>query len=83
MAGRRFAAKDMIFAPGDPDDQAYLLLEGTVRLYKIYCEYSRIERDQGTGTIPRGLIRMISGDETYRRTNKKARGLGLLSRSID
>src|SRR3712207_3562014 len=36
---RRFPAKDMIFAPGDPDDQLYFLLEGTVRLYKIYGEY--------------------------------------------
>ena len=29
---RRFQAKDMIFTPGDPDDQLYFLLEGTVRL---------------------------------------------------
>ena len=28
--------KDLIFAPGDPDGQLYFLLEGTVRLYKIY-----------------------------------------------
>ena len=39
VAERRFAAKDMIFAPGEPDDQVYFLLEGTVRLYKIYGEY--------------------------------------------
>jgi len=39
VAERRFAAKDMIFAPGDPDNQLYFLLEGTVRLYKIYGEY--------------------------------------------
>jgi len=39
VAERRFAAKDMIFAPGDPDDQLYFLLEGTVRLYKIYGQY--------------------------------------------
>ncbi len=36
---RRFAPKDMIFAPGDPDDQLYFLFEGTVRLYKIYGGY--------------------------------------------
>jgi CRP-like cAMP-binding protein len=36
---RRFAARDTIFAPGDPDDQLYFLLEGTVRLYRIYGEY--------------------------------------------
>jgi CRP/FNR family transcriptional regulator, global nitrogen regulator len=39
VAERRLAAKDMIFAPGDPNDQVYFLLEGTVRLYKIYGEY--------------------------------------------
>jgi CRP/FNR family transcriptional regulator, global nitrogen regulator len=36
---RRFDPKDTIFAPGDPDDQLYFLLSGTVRLYKIYGEY--------------------------------------------
>ena len=36
---RRFAARDTIFAPGDPDDQLYFLVEGTVRLYRIYGEY--------------------------------------------
>ena len=39
VADRRFTDKDLIFAPGDPDDQVYFLLEGTVRLYKIYGEY--------------------------------------------
>jgi CRP/FNR family transcriptional regulator, global nitrogen regulator len=39
VAERRFGAKDLIFAPGDPDGQLYFLLEGTVRLYKIYGEY--------------------------------------------
>src|SRR5918998_377395 len=29
---RRFSPKDTIFAPGDPDDQLYFLLSGTVRL---------------------------------------------------
>src|SRR5918998_4955439 len=36
---RRFRAKDIIFTPGDPDDQLYFLQEGTVRLYKIYGDY--------------------------------------------
>ena len=36
---RRFKAKDTIFTPGDPDDQLYFLLKGTVRLYKIYGDY--------------------------------------------
>ena len=39
VAERRFGAKDLIFAPGDPDGQLYFLLEGTVRLYKIYGEH--------------------------------------------
>src|SRR5919199_6504738 len=33
---RRFGPKDTIFTPGDPDDQLYFLLSGTVRLYKLY-----------------------------------------------
>ncbi len=36
---RRFAPKDIIFTPGDPDDQLYFLLSGTVRLYMIYGDY--------------------------------------------
>jgi CRP/FNR family transcriptional regulator len=39
VAERRFGAKDLIFAPGDPDGQLYFLLEGTVRLYKTYGAY--------------------------------------------
>ena len=38
-AERRFQAKDVIFAPGDPDDRLYFLFEGTVRLYRIYGDY--------------------------------------------
>jgi CRP-like cAMP-binding protein len=36
VAERRFGTRDVIFAPGDPDGQLFFLLEGTVRLYKIY-----------------------------------------------
>lgn len=36
---RRYRAKDIIFAPGDPDDQLYFLLKGTIRLYKLYGAY--------------------------------------------
>src|SRR5215216_6175468 len=39
VAERHFSAKDLIFAPGDPGGQLYFLLEGTVRLYKIYGAY--------------------------------------------
>ena len=36
---RRHGPKDVIFAPGDPDDQLYFLLSGAVRLYKLYGDY--------------------------------------------
>jgi CRP-like cAMP-binding protein len=39
VAERHFCARDLIFAPGDPDGQLYFLLEGTVRLYTIYGQY--------------------------------------------
>src|SRR5215210_2492598 len=42
VAQRRFKAKDIIFAPGDPDEQLYFLLKGTVRLYKIYGDYKEV-----------------------------------------
>ena len=36
VAERRLGTRDVIFVPGDPDGQLYFVLEGTVRLYKIY-----------------------------------------------
>ena len=36
---RRFKAKEIIFSPGDPDEQLYFLLKGSVRLYKLYGDY--------------------------------------------
>ena len=39
VSERHLCAKELVFAPGDPDGQLYFLLEGTVRLYKIYGEY--------------------------------------------
>jgi CRP/FNR family transcriptional regulator len=39
VAERRFGARDIIYAPGDPDGQLHFLLEGMVRLYKIYGQY--------------------------------------------
>jgi CRP/FNR family transcriptional regulator len=36
---RKFGPKDVIFTPGDPDDQLYFVLSGTIRLYKIYGDY--------------------------------------------
>ena len=39
VAERRIKAKDTIFTPGDPDDQLFFVLEGRIRLYKIYGDY--------------------------------------------
>jgi CRP-like cAMP-binding protein len=39
VSERRFGPKDTIFVPGDPDGQLYFLLEGTVRLYRLYGDY--------------------------------------------
>jgi CRP/FNR family transcriptional regulator len=39
VAERHFGPTDLIFAPGDPGGHLYFLLEGTVRLYKIYGDY--------------------------------------------
>jgi len=39
VAERRFEARDVIFTPGDPDGQLYFLLDGAVRLYKLYGDY--------------------------------------------
>ena len=39
VAERRYAAKDTLFAPADPGSQLYFLLDGTVRLYRIYAGY--------------------------------------------
>ena len=35
VAERRFRPKDTIFTPADPDDQLNLVLQGTIRLYRI------------------------------------------------
>ncbi|MDQ4127158.1 MAG: Crp/Fnr family transcriptional regulator [Actinomycetota bacterium] len=39
VAERRYGARDQIFAPGDPDGHLYFLVEGTVRLYRLYGGY--------------------------------------------
>ena len=41
-AEHRFGQSGLIFAPGDPDDQLYFLLEGTVRLYKSRGGYKEV-----------------------------------------
>ena len=64
-AERAFRAKDLIFAPGDPDGQLYFLLEGTVRLYKIYGEYK-----EATVALlkDRGVFGEVGLDEGSRQT---------------
>ena len=49
---RRFRVKDEIFSPGDPDDRLYFLLEGMVRLYKIYGEY----KEATTALLRKGSV---------------------------
>lgn len=36
---RKFGRGEMIFTPGDPDEQLYFLRSGTVRVYKTYGDY--------------------------------------------
>jgi CRP/FNR family transcriptional regulator len=61
LAERRFGARDTIFAPGDPDGQLYFLLEGTVRLYKIYGDYKEatIALLRDTGVF--GKLSLVEG----------------------
>jgi CRP/FNR family transcriptional regulator len=58
---RRFSPKDTIFTPGDPDDQLYFLLSGTVRLYKIYGDYKEattaLLKDEGVF----GKLNLVEG----------------------
>jgi CRP-like cAMP-binding protein len=60
VAERHFGARDLIFAPGDPDGQLYFLLEGTVRLYTIYGQY----KEATTALLKdRGVFGELSLDE--------------------
>src|SRR3989337_4176956 len=71
---RRFRAKDVIFTPGDPDDQLYFLLEGTVRLYKIYGDYKEattaLLRDGGVF----GKLNLVEGRWQERLAPGRAHG---------
>ena len=60
VAERHFGARDLIFAPGDPDGQLYFVLEGTVRLYTIYGQY----KEATTALLnDRGIFGELSLDE--------------------
>lgn len=39
ISERRFSRGEMIFTPGDPDEQLYFVLSGTVRVYKTYGDF--------------------------------------------
>ncbi|MDQ4062343.1 MAG: Crp/Fnr family transcriptional regulator [Actinomycetota bacterium] len=58
---RRYNPRDVIFTPGDPDDQLYFLVEGTVRLYKIYGDYKEatIALLKGSGVF--GKLSLVEG----------------------
>src|SRR5918999_6614881 len=58
---RRFRAKDVIFTSGDPDDQLYFLLEGTVRLYKIYGDYKEATTALLRDTGVFGKLSLVEG----------------------
>src|ERR671921_1723266 len=58
---RRFRAKDIIFTTGDPDDQLYFVLEGTVRLYKIYGDYKEATTALLRDTGVFGRLSLVEG----------------------
>ena len=58
---RRFAPKDTIFTPGDPDDQLYFLLSGTVRLYKIYGDFKEATTALLRGGGVFGKLNLVEG----------------------
>jgi CRP/FNR family transcriptional regulator len=51
-AERRLGARDLIFAPGDSGAQLYFVLEGVVRLYKIYGD----SREATVALLTRGDV---------------------------
>lgn len=65
MVERRFRARDVIFAPGDPDRQLYFLLEGAVRLYRIYAAYKEATVAL---LVDGGVFGQLSLEEGFRQT---------------
>ena len=59
---RCYKTRDIIFAPGDPDNQLYFLLEGTIRLYKLYGEFKEattaLLKDRGVF----GKLSLVEGE---------------------
>jgi CRP-like cAMP-binding protein len=82
---RRFSPKDTIFTPGDPDDQLYFLLSGTVRLYKIYGDYKEattaLLKDEGVF----GKLNLVEGrwQDVFAEAVTEARVAGIQKASIE
>jgi CRP/FNR family transcriptional regulator len=82
---RRFAPKDTIFTPGDPDDQLYFLLSGTVRLYKIYGDYKEattaLLKDGGVF----GKLNLVEGrwQDVFAEAVTEARVAGIQKASLE
>jgi CRP/FNR family transcriptional regulator, global nitrogen regulator len=85
VAERRFDPKDIIFTPGDPDDQLYFVLSGTVRLYKIYGDYKEattaLLKDGGVF----GKLSLVEGrwQDVFAEAVTEARVAGVQKASIE
>jgi CRP-like cAMP-binding protein len=82
---RRFKPRDTIFTPGDPDDQLYFLLSGTVRIYKIYGEYKEatiaLLKDEGIF----GKLSLVEGrwQDVFAEAVTEARVAGVQKSSLE
>jgi CRP/FNR family transcriptional regulator len=82
---RRFAPKDTIFTPGDPDDQLYFLLSGVVRLYKVYGDYKEattaLLKDSGVF----GKLNLVEGrwQDVFAEAVTEARVAGIQKTSLE
>jgi CRP-like cAMP-binding protein len=82
---RRFAPKDTIFTPGDPDDQLYFLLSGVVRLYKVYGDYKEattaLLKDSGVF----GKLNLVEGrwQDVFAEAVTEARVAGIQKASLE
>jgi CRP/FNR family transcriptional regulator, global nitrogen regulator len=82
---RRFNPRDTIFTPGDPDDQLYFLLSGTVRIYKIYGEYKEatiaLLKDEGIF----GKLSLVEGrwQDVFAEAVTEARVAGVQKSSLE
>ena len=82
---RRFGPKDTIFTPGDPDDQLYFLLSGTVRLYKIYGDYKEATTALLKGGGVFGKLNLVEGrwQDVFAEAVTESRVAGIQKASIE